>query len=126
MQRSLSSWCLWSALGAIILKVVIVLMLITCFHAPMAASTLTESYWGPASSPLEESSRLSQVVVDAGAQQARYACPVVWSSLVLPLPHWHPNRPWSVSILPLLSLLLVFSRKVCPPSHSTDDDSFLC
>jgi|SRR5713226_2927496 len=125
MQRCLSSWCIWSALGAVALKVLLVLLLINCFQASEVASTLTQSYWGPGSSPLVEASRLSQVLADECAQQPRQAYAVARSSFFPSLPQWHDSRPCIIPILLVLSMLLVFSRKLSPPSHSTDDDPFL-
>jgi hypothetical protein len=125
MQRYLSSWCIWSALGAVALKVLFVLLLINCFQASEVASTLTQSYWGPGNSPLVEASRLSQVLADQCAQQTRQACTVARSSFFSSLPQRHDRRLWIIPTLLVLSILLVFSRKLSPPSHSTDDDPFL-
>jgi hypothetical protein len=110
---------------AVALKVLFVLLFVNCFQAVKVPFTLTQAYWGPGGSPLEEAARLSQMFDDECTQQANQACVLEQSRFFLAHPQWHDSQPWSVPALYVPPRLFILPHKLSPPSASTDDDPFL-
>jgi hypothetical protein len=115
---------IWCAVGAIVFKVAVVLMLVNCFLVVDHAPSVTQASWGIGGSPLEEASRYAQDLSEQCAQRSLgFSLPLVLDPLLSPEQHslflfWFPVG-WAVLFVALFSpsrLLLI--------RPSADDDPF--
>jgi len=125
MRRLLSAWCMWSTLGVIVLKILIVPLLLNFFPAKphKTASLFTLSYPGVSQSLWEEPSTVSQELDRECAQQSKQALASACLCNSCPPEKQRDGRFWSIPVPISLPLRSFFPRKLPPPS--TADDSFL-
>jgi len=125
MWRLLSGWCIWSALGAIVLKTLVSLLLVSFFPAMphKRPSLFILSYPGISHSLWEEPSTVSRDLDRECAQQSKQASASASSCDSGLLGQQREGRFRSVPAPVPLPLRSFFPLKLPPPS--TADDSFL-
>jgi hypothetical protein len=125
MRRLLSVWCVWSALGTIILKTLIVLILINFFPAKphKIASLFTLTYPGVSQSLWEEPSTVSQELDRECAQQSKQALASASPCNSCP-PEGQRDSQFRFVPEPTSPPIRSFFPRKLPPS-STADDFFL-
>jgi len=117
--------CIWSGVGAIVLKVVVVLMLVNCFPVVDHAPSVAQAYAGIGGSPLEEASRRAQDFSEQCAQQVfGFFFPAVLN------PSFSPGQYrlflfWSLLSWTILFIALFFPRRFLLIRPSADDDPSL-
>ena len=123
--RLLSSRYIWSAVGAVLLKVVIVLMLTNCFSIADTSPAVDQTFIGVGGSLLEEAARYSYDFSKQCVRQTKEASLLLAPDFFLSLLQQCFNRPSPPLALASLLVVFFFPRKLLSVLPSADDDPLL-
>jgi hypothetical protein len=116
---------IWLAVGAVLLKVVLVLMLTNCFSVADASPAVAQAFTGMSGSPLEEASRYSYDFNKHCVQQTKEATFLLTPDFLLSLLRHYLSRLEPPLALASLLIVFFFPRKLLSVLHLADDDPFL-
>jgi len=120
-----SSGYIFLAGGAILLKVVIVLMLTNYFPGTFASPSVTQYFWGISGSPLDETARYSREFSEQRGQQIKGESLLLMPDSFLSLLQQKLNRPWATAVLVVPFVILFLPRQFLPVHPLADDDPLL-
>lgn len=113
------------AVGVVLLKVVVVLMLVNCFPGTVFSPSVTQAYWGISGSPLEETPRHAEEFREHDARQTKGEPFLFAPNRFLSLLQQNLSRPWATSALAPLFVTVFLPRQFLPIHPLTDDDLLL-
>ncbi len=125
MMSFISPRAIEYAVGVVLLKVVVVLMLVNCFPGTVFSPSVTQAYWGISSSPLEEIQRHAEEFREHDARQAKGEPFLFMLDRVLSSLHQHLSRSWATSALAPLCMVIFLPRQFLPIHPIADDDPLL-
>jgi hypothetical protein len=113
------------AVGAVLFKVLVVLMLINCFPGTVFSPSVTQAYWGISGSPLEETPRDSEEFSEHDARQTKGEPFLQVLDRFLSRLQQNFSRPWVASALAPLFVVLFLPWQFLPVHPLADDDPLL-